>query len=139
LSGALGLFSSAACASTLFSIQPSAALAEPGYSGEFDVVLTNSGPAGIVVQSFSFQVSVTGPGITLTGAGFSTSSLGYIFAGDSFDVNNGFTLNLDLPGQTMDGTDGTDSGAGISLASGESLALGAVLFDVSPTAALGAF
>jgi len=48
-------------------------------------------------------------------------------------------LNTSGPGQTLDGSDVTNDGAGITLTSGQSLALGRVLFDISPTAATGPF
>jgi hypothetical protein len=91
------------------------------------------------VQSFSFEVSVTDSDITLTGAGFSTGAFTYIFAGNSFDEANSFTLNTLEPGLAMDGSDGTNNGLGVTLTSGQSLALGEVLFDISPTAATGLF
>jgi hypothetical protein len=101
--------------------------------------LTNNGPSSISVQSFSFEVSVTDTDITLTGARFSTGAYAYIFTGNSFDVINGFTLNTLGPGLLMNGSDGTNDGSGVSLTSGQSLALGEVLFNGSPTAAVGLF
>jgi PEP-CTERM motif-containing protein len=101
-------------------------------------VLTNNGPSSISVAGFFFEVSVTDPDITLTGADFSTGAFTYIFAGDSFDQSNSLPLNF-TSGQTLDGSDSTNDGAGITLTSGESLALGRVLFNISPTAATGPF
>jgi hypothetical protein len=122
------------------SIQPTSVYSNPGDVGDaFNVILTNSGLSSISIESFSFEVSVTDPDITLTSADFSTLAFPYIFAGDSFDVINGFALNTNGPGQTLDASDVTNDGAGVTLSSGESLALGRVLFDVSPTAALDAF
>jgi PEP-CTERM motif len=133
------LFGSVARASTTYSIQPPTVAASPGDVGDaFDVVLTNNGPSSILVQSFAFEVSVTDADVTLTGADFSTGAFTYIFAGNSFDQNNFLPLNT-TSGQTLDGSDGTSDGAGITLTSGQSLALGRVLFDISPTAATGPF
>jgi hypothetical protein len=133
------LFCSAARASTTYSIQPPTVGASRGDVGDaFDVVLTNSGPSSISVAGFFFEVSVTDPDITLTGADFSTGSFTYIFAGDSFDQNNFLALNT-TSGSTLDGSDSTNDGAGITLMSGQSLALGRVLFNISPTAATGPF
>jgi hypothetical protein len=102
-------------------------------------LLTNNGPGSISVQSFSFEVSVATPNITFTGANFATVASTYIFAGDSFDAMNGFTLNISSPGQALDANDGTNDGAGISLNSGQTLALGHILFDVTGGAAAGPF
>ena len=129
---------SPARAGTVFSIQPSTMAAAPGDVGDsFDVVLTNNGPGRITVGGFSFEVSVTDPNITFTGADFSTAALPYIFAGDSFDEDNSLPLNYDF-GQTLDATDTYDVIlSGVTLTSGESLALGEVQFDVAYGAATG--
>ena len=127
-------------ASTIFSIQPSTVAATPGSVGNaFDVVLTNSGPSSITVAGFSFEVSVTNANITLTGADFSPAAFLYIFAGDSLDEGSLIPLNYTW-GQTLDAADVYDiSGSGVTITSGESLALGQVFFDVSSGAAIGAF
>jgi hypothetical protein len=137
---AAGLVCAPAHASTiraLFSILPATVYANPGDVGDaFDVILTDGGPGSISVQSFSFEVSVTDPAITLTGANFSTTPDSYIFAGDSFDIDTSSALNTDS-GQTLDASDLTNDGLGITLTSGESLALGQVLFNVAGNAAPG--
>jgi len=132
------LVCSPARASTIFSIQPSTVAATPGsVGGAFDVVLTNSGPSSITVAGFSFEVSVTNTNITLIGADFSPASGAYIFAGDSEDEGLSIPLNI-TSGQTLDANDTyAGSGSGAILAPGQSLALGAVLFEVSPSAAPG--
>jgi hypothetical protein len=135
---AAALLCSAAHGTTILSIQPAVVPAIAGDTGDsFDVVLTNSGPSSISVAAFSFEVSVTDPDITLTSADFSTA-LPYIFAGDSFDATNGFPLNT-TSGQTLDASDLTNDGAGITVAAGQSFGLGHVLFDVAPNANPGAF
>jgi hypothetical protein len=135
---AAGLVCPSTRATTILSVDPATVLADEGAVGDtVDVILTNSGPGSISIQSFSFQVSVTDPDITFRGAGFSTGASPYIFAGDSFDVINGFTLNTDAAGQTMNGSDGTNDGAGVTLTAGESLALGELFFNASPAAAFG--
>jgi hypothetical protein len=137
---AAALLCSPARANTILSIQPLSVSVAAGSMGDaFDVVLTNSGPASISVASFAFEVSVTDTDITFTAADFSTGAFSYIFVGDSFDVINAFTLNTNGPGETLDASDLTNDGAGITLISGASLALGEVLFNVSPTAAPGTF
>lgn len=122
---------------TTFSIQPSAVLAPPGSSGAFDVLLTNNGPGSITVGIFAFEVSVADTDLNLTGADFSTGASPYIFAGHSFDQDNSLLLNFSS-GQTLDASDSYDiSGSGVTLTAGESLALGEVLYSISPTAAPG--
>jgi hypothetical protein len=134
------LICSPARASTSFSISPSTFDALPGDVGDaFDVVFTNLGPGSITVAGFAFEVSVTDTDITLTGADFSTSAYPYIFAGDSVDEDLSVPLNLPTSGQTLDANDTYDLSGGITLTSDESLALGEVLFSVSPTAATGPF
>lgn len=128
---------SSARADMIFSIQPSTVTAAPGDIGDvLDVVLKNTGLSSISVQSFAFEVSVSDPDITFTGANFSTA-LPYIFAGNSFDVNNSLPLDADGPGQVVDGSDLTNDFTGVTLASGQSLALGHLLFNVSPSAVTG--
>jgi hypothetical protein len=137
---AAGLFCTPARASTLFSIDLVTLSANPGDVGDaFDVVLTNAGPSSITVASFDFEVSVTDPDITLTGADFSTVADPYIFAGDSVDEDLSLPLNF-TSGSTLDANDTYDiANAGVTLASGESLALGEVLFDVADPATPGPF
>lgn len=122
---------------TTFSIQPSAVTAPLGSSGAFDVLLTNNGPGSITVGIFAFEVSAADTDVNLTGADFSTGAFTYVFAGHSFDQDNSLTLNL-TSGQTLDASDSYDiSGSGVTLGSGQSLALGEVFYTVSPTAAIG--
>ncbi|HTB15034.1 MAG TPA: PEP-CTERM sorting domain-containing protein [Bryobacteraceae bacterium] len=126
---------------TEFSIQPSIVVASPGAVGDaFDVVLTNNGASSITVGTFAFEVSVTDPDITFVGADFSTSAAPYIFAGQSVDETFSLPLLTSNTGQTLDASDSFfPFGSGATLTPGESLALGEVLFDVSPTAAPGSF
>lgn len=133
-----GVFCSQVQASTILSFQPSPVLAMPGDTGDaFNVLLTNTGPSSIFVQSFSFEVTVASADITFTGADFSTTP-GYIFAGDSFDQINGFPLNLPITNpQVLDASDLTNDFAGVTIGSNQSFSLGRVLFNVSPTAAFG--
>jgi hypothetical protein len=129
--------STPAHATTTFSIQPAGLISAPSGTGAFDVVLTNNGPSSISVAAFSFEITA-GAGVTLTSADFATGVNSYIFAGDSFDIDNSATLYTNLlPAQNVVADDHTEDGAGITLASGESLALGDVLFSVSPTTSAG--
>lgn len=105
-----------------------------------EVTLENTG-APMTIASFSFKISTSDMDITFTGTNANTVTAPYIFApGDSFDIINGFPLNtIPLPGQMMDGTDLSNSGAGTVIGTNVTFALGRVLFDVSPTATLGSF
>jgi hypothetical protein len=125
-------------AATILAIEPPTVSANPGeVGGVFDVVLTNSGPGSITVGSFNFEVSVAGTDITLTGADSSTVAPPYIFAGHSVDADISIPLNF-TSGQTLDANDTYDvPGSGVTLTAGESLALGELFFNASPTAAFG--
>lgn len=129
----------AASASAIFSVAPITTQVHPGDVGDtFDVLLTNSTGADISITAFSFGVTVSSTDITLESADTSTTDQ-YIFVGDSFDVINSFPLSLSSPGQSLSGSDTTNDGAGITVANGQTVGLGRVFFDVSPTAALGPF
>jgi hypothetical protein len=140
---AVGLFSLPARAATTYSISPVAISASPGDVGDmFEVDFTNNGPGSVSVAGFSFEITVNDPDITLTGAGFSTTAFPYIFAGDSFDQINSLTLDfagIDTTNQTLQASDITNDGAGITLGAGETLALGEVMFSVADPAAPGPF
>ena len=131
-------------ASTTYSIDPASISAHPGDVGDtFDVIFTNNGSDALSVAAFSFEVSVADPDITLTGAGFSTTVSPYIFAGDSFDVDNSETLNfVNLDGyspQILDGSDVTNDATGVTVGPGDSADLGQVQFDVASPAQTGPF
>jgi hypothetical protein len=136
---AVMLVCSPARATTIFSIQPTT-FAAPGSTGNaFDVVLTNSGPGSIEVGGFSFEVSVTNPAISLTGADFTPIVAPYIFAGNSFDEDLPIALNS-TSGATLDASDTYETAlSGVTLISGESLSLGEVLYNVAANASAGSF
>jgi hypothetical protein len=131
-------------ASTSYSISPTTLSAHPGDVGDsFDVLFTNSGPGSLSVAGFAFEVSVADPDITLAGADFSTNVSPYIFAGDSFDQINSLPLNyVNVDGyspQILDASDVTNDSAGLTVASGSSVDLGRVLFNVASPAQAGQF
>jgi len=131
-------------ASTTYSIDPAAISAHPGDVGDsFDVIFTNNGSAALSVAGFAFEVSVADTDITLTGADFSTNVSPYIFAGNSFDQINSFTLNyVNVDGyspQILDASDVTNDATGVSVGPGDSADLGEVLFDVADPAQAGPF
>jgi hypothetical protein len=123
----------------LTSITVGSVVATQGSSETLEIDLTNLGGAPVNIASFSFGITVGGAtGITFTGADFSSISP-YIFASDSFDVNNSvsFTFGPALPGPILQAADFSDSGLGNDLASGATVSLGRVSFLVSVAAALG--
>jgi hypothetical protein len=141
---AIGVLCGSAQASVIYSIGPATIPVQPGDVGDsFDVFLTNSGPDSLSVAGFAFEVSVAATTITLTGASVSTGANPYIFAGDSFDQINGFSLvyvNTAGPSpQRLDASDITNVLAGIQIAPGGSIDLGKVFFDVANPAQAGNF
>ena len=134
----LGCCAVSLSAGTVLSIQPAVISAgTPSTANVFDVLLTNTGVSSITVGGFSFEVSVTDPDITLTGADFATLLAPYIFAGQSLDIDFSIPLN-GSHGATLDAGDVSD-GTGAVIAAGKTLALGEVFFDVAKNAALGQF
>jgi hypothetical protein len=133
---------SAARAEVVYAVQPTLSAAPGDIGQSFDVILTNTGPSDISISGFVFEVTVSDPDITLTGADFSTGARPYIFAGDSFDEDNSFPLSftgIDTTAQTLQAGDLTNDISNVTLTSGESLALGDVLFDVADDATPGQF
>ncbi|HKA01693.1 MAG TPA: hypothetical protein VKE70_34505 [Candidatus Solibacter sp.] len=127
---AVGLLCPPAGASVIFAIKPATISAAAPSTGDiFDVVLTNTGPGSLLVDGFSFEISVTSANITLTGANFSTSDP-YIFAADSFDQINSLALNTSS-GQKLDASDFTNDFADITINSGSTVGLGHIVFNVA--------
>lgn len=140
IAGCLAALSSPLRADTILSILPSPVIADIGAVGDaFDIVLTNSGPGSITIGGFSFEVSVTDPDITLTGADFSPALLPYIFAGHSLDQDLSVPLNF-TSGATLDANDSYDIiGSGFTLGANQEISLGEIFFNISPTATPGSF
>jgi hypothetical protein len=136
VAGAIALTVAPARAGIIISVDSVSAVAG-STNNAFDVRLTNTG-APIAIAGFKFEVMTSDADITFTGADFS-SVLPYILTGDSFDQTFAFALNLLGPGQSMDGSDVANSLSGPTIGTGSTVALGRVLFDVSPLAATGAF
>lgn len=126
----------AASASAVFSIAPLTTQVHPGDTNDaFQVLLTNRSGADIPVAGFSFGVTTTDPNITFEAADTSTS-VPYIFTGDSLDVIHSIPLSASSPGRSLVGLDFTNDGSGVMVASGQTVGLGRVFFDVSPGAPL---
>lgn len=121
------------------SIAPGVSASAGSTGNAFDVLLTNTGASAVTLAGFSFGIATADADITFTDATSSTSTP-YVFAGDSFDDMNGFTLYTNsLPGQTLEASDFSNSGAGESIASGATVALGSIVFGVAPGATPGVF
>jgi hypothetical protein len=109
-------------------------LAAPGSSGNtIEVDVQNTG-APILIAGFDFEIAANSV-VDFTGANFSTSAL-YVFSGDSFDQAYSQPLNTST-GISLSAGDISNSGAGVTLGTGQTLGLAQVTFDVSPAAALG--
>ncbi|HXS94699.1 MAG TPA: PEP-CTERM sorting domain-containing protein [Candidatus Limnocylindrales bacterium] len=130
----------AASAGVVFSVTPVTTIAHPGDIGDsFDVVLTNNSGGTISVAAFTFGVSTSSSDISFQAADTSTSAP-YIFAGDSFDIIGGFPLSSGtFPNQHVVGSDLTNDFTGVTVLNGQTVGLGRILYDVSPTAATGSF
>lgn len=121
------------------SIAPGTSASAGSTGNAFDVLLTNTGTSAVTLAGFSFGITTADTDITFTNADTSTGAP-YVFAGDSFDDINGFTLYTNsLPGQTVEASDVSNSGAGESIAGGATVALASILFDVAPGATPGMF
>jgi hypothetical protein len=118
-------------ATLIISVEP--VTAAPGTTGgTFDVLLTDSGSAGVSVAGFIFQIQSSNPAITFTGTFTSTATANYIFSGNSL-----FGPEIDTQtSPSLISQDLAASGSTI-LNSGDVVGLGQVFFNVSPTAAPG--
>lgn len=97
----------------------------------FDFNITNNGPSAQNIAVFSLSFSVSDANITFTGGNVSTTNT-YLFAGDSFDVINGFAYTTVPPpdGQTVESSDLSNSGNGTSVPV-TTLGLGHIFFNVA--------
>jgi hypothetical protein len=104
-----------------------------GSSGnQFDVLLTNLGTTSVTIAAFTFELSTTSSDVSFTGVDTTTGSIPYIFAGSSLFGPNITATNT---GQDVSASDlFSVVGSGITLAAGQRIALGDVLFNVSATA-----
>jgi hypothetical protein len=113
------------------SLSPLSNVAAGSTGDSFDVLLTNTSGPAVPIEGFFFEVLSSTPDVTLTDATTATTGAAYIFGVDSV-----FGPDIIGPGSTAADLSASDldaSGA-ISLASGATVALGHVVFNVSPTA-----
>jgi hypothetical protein len=111
-------------------VQVGSVVAAAGSTGNgLEVTLTNTGPDAVSIDGFSFGLSVD-PAVDLTGATTATASP-YIFAGHSaFGPDVATSV-----GSSLQASDAYDpAGSAAVLASGATVGLGRVLFDVSALA-----
>ena len=136
---ALLLFSAPAHADFIFSLEPGITAAAGSTGNFFDVLLTNTGGSAVTVGSFSFGITTPDTDIIFTNADTSTTTP-YVFTGDSFDDNNGFTLYTNsLPGQTVEASDASNSTLGDSVGAGATVGVGRIMFDIANGATPGPF
>ncbi len=89
--------------------------------------------------AFAYEITTADTDISFTGADTATTAP-YVFAGDSFDDINGFTLYTNsLPSQTLQASDLSNSTVGAVIASGATVGVGDILFDVTSGATPGSF
>jgi hypothetical protein len=128
---------SPAPAAVILSIAPPTVDANRGDTGDtFDVLLSNTGASALSIAAFQFEVSIADPNVVFTLVDDSPAAASYIFAGNSLF---GPDINLNGPGQTIDASDNTADGSNASVGAGQTVGLGRVIFNVSPTAAFGSF
>jgi len=108
--------------------------ASPGDNGDpLEVDLLNTGPSAVDIAGFTFGISTANPEINFTGATTATGAP-YIFAGDSLF---GPEIATSI-GQTLIASDlFAVVNSGVMVGSGNTVALGLVLFDVSTSAVSG--
>ena len=146
----IAMGSTSAQAGLIFGITTN--VAHPGSSSNsLDVTLTNTGTTSAddaLIAGFSFEitaastdvtfngVSTSTSSVTFNGVSTSTSSVPYIFAGNSLygpDIN----LGIGAGGQSISAGDNyAPTNADITLAHGQTIGLGFVSFELSPTTPL---
>jgi hypothetical protein len=113
------------------SLSPLSDVAAGSTGNSFDVLLTNTSGPAVAIGGFFFEVTSSSSDTTFTDATTATGTP-YIFGSDSLfgpDIIGFGSTATDLNASDL------DAAGSISLAAGDTVALGHVLFDVSPTAA----
>jgi hypothetical protein len=91
-----------------------------------NVTLTNSGPGAVSIGGFSFKITASGSSINFTDANVNTTP-SYIFGANS---TFGPDLTSPVSGSSISASD-VDSAGSASIASGATVGLGYVLFNVA--------
>jgi hypothetical protein len=112
------------------SLSPLSDVAAGSTGNSFDVLLTNSSGSAVSIEAFFFEVQSSSSDVAFTDA-TTASGTPYIFGADTL-----FGPDIIGPGSTATDLNASDLDllGSISLDAGATVALGHVLFDVSPTA-----
>jgi len=134
----IAMGSSSAHAGLIFGITTN--VAHPGSSSNgLDVTLTNTGTTSAddaLIAGFSFEINAASSNITFSGVSTSTSSVPYIFAGNSL-YGPDISLGIGAGGQSISAGDNyAPAHADITLPHGQTIGLGFVSFELSPTTPL---
>ena len=105
----------------------------PGSSGDFDILVTNTGTSAVPVGAFTFDISTASSTVDFTGASTITTAAEYIFAGNSFDAINGFPLATRTR-QELTASDVPENAGQDILNAGISRSLGKVFYTIAPSA-----
>ncbi len=118
-------------------ISASSVTVAPGSTGDsLEVDLTNSGSTAVVVGGFDFEIFIANTAVSFSDVNTATS-MTYVFSGNSL-----FGPDLTGPnsGQTISASDVAFTPfSGTTLASGATVGLGRVTFNVAAGAAAGTF
>ena len=132
---AIGLVGPAPARAGLIVTVGSAAAAAGSTNDFLDVILQNTGPSAVTVDAFTFLFTTSNTFVTFTSANISTVST-YIFAGNSL-LGPTISIPSEPNAQTMNAGDVANVGNGTVIASGATLGLGHVLFNVAGNASAG--
>ncbi len=112
------------------SLSPLSDVAAGSTGNDFDVLLTNTSGSAVSIEAFFFEILSSSSDVTFTDA-TTASGTPYIFGADSL-------FGPDIIGPSSTATDlnasDLDLLGSVALDPGTTLALGHVLFDISPTA-----
>jgi hypothetical protein len=119
----------------------------PGWQGALEVDLTNTGPAAVTITGFTFTVQAANDNVSFSQVTQAGTTAPYIFAGNSLDTANWPAFGLTGPNDItlfssssppmISANDTANDSLGTTLAMNQTVALGLILFSVSPTAVEG--
>lgn len=120
-------------AALIFSVQPTGSYSAGSTGNILDIVLTNTDGSAVTISGFSFGITSPTPNISFTAVSTSTNPA-YVFAGNSLF---GPDISVSsLPGQSLSAQDLHDTDFA-TVASGATVGLGHVTFDIAPGTAAG--
>ena len=128
-------------------ISAGTAIALPGGQGALEIDLTNTGPAAVTITGFTFTVQADNDDVSFSQVTQAGTTAPYIFAGNSLDTAlwpafglsgpNDITLFSSSSPPMISANDTAMDSVGTTLAMNQTVALGLILFSVSPTASEG--